>query len=118
MQNIVELNGDNYRIEYSNSSYMKLHRDYGYDFSQSDFVKLQREDNPSFPIIFKFLILGLVKHHGDRDLEDLLDSVDIDDLMTSDKIEVFARAFRDAHPDPEDVEGDEDEVGKEKEVEA
>lgn len=112
-KNVVELDGNNYKVEYSNSSYMKLHRDYGYDFSRSDFFKLQKEDDPSFPVIFKFLLLGLVKHHNNKNLEAIIDSIDMEELMNTDKIEVFGRAFREAHPDPEEDEEDE-EVKKEK----
>ncbi len=113
MNNIVEISGQGYKVEYSNSSYMKLDRDYGYDFSQQDFERLEREDDPSFSTMFKFITLGLIKHHGDEDLEDVLDGIDLFEFFNNDeKIGVFVEQFRKAHPDPEQVEEDE-EAGKE-----
>lgn len=113
MNNIVEIGGEAYKVEYTNSSYMKLDRDYNYDFSQQDFERLERQENPSFSTMFKFLALGLVANHSDEDLEEVINQLELMEFFNSEKVEVFVDEFRKAHPDPEEQEMEEDvEVGK------
>lgn len=99
----VEINDVKYKVEYKASSFIRLRQQYGIEWNSSDFEHMVTKEDPNLSLMFTFILLGLIKHHNDEDLYDIVDNISYDEMagMIND---AFAPAFRASAPDNKQME--------------